>query len=99
MHDKMAIISSAYESSVGLATYIQFAYYVDMQRDLVSRIKRYDSCGSVAHGFGTYQWLRQDVSEQKLNFFVPPIRDGMRASVEDAHGYLQHLSINDEKIE
>lgn len=99
MHDKMAVISSAYESSVGLATYIQFAYYVDRQHDLVSRIKGNDSCGSVAHGFGTYQWLREDVSEQKLKIHAPLLGDGMGASVEDAHGYLQHLSINNEKIE
>ncbi|KAM3241842.1 hypothetical protein ACQJBY_054524 [Aegilops geniculata] len=99
MHDKMAIISSAYESSVGLATYIQFAYYVDRQHDLISRLKRYDSCGTVAHGFGTYQWLTEDVSEQKLKILVPPLGDGMGASVEDAHGYLHHLNINDEKIE
>ncbi|VAI57221.1 unnamed protein product [Triticum turgidum subsp. durum] len=99
MHDKMAIISSAYESSVGLATYIQFAYYVDRQHDLISRLKRYDSWGTVAHGFGTYQWLTEDVSEQKLQILVPPLGDGMGASVEDAHGYLHHLNINDEKIE
>nr|XP_051209292.1 protein PHYLLO, chloroplastic isoform X2 [Lolium perenne] len=99
MHDKMAVISSAYESSVGLATYIQFAYYVDRQHDLVARIKRNDSCGSVAHGLGTYQWLREDVSGQKLKIHAPSLGDGMGASVEDAHGYLQHLSINNEKIE
>lgn len=99
MHDKMAVISSAYESSVGLATYIQFAYYVDRQNDLVSRIKKSDSCGSVAHGLGTYQWLREDVSEQKLKIHISPIGDGMRASVQDANGYLQHLSINNQKIE
>uniref|UniRef100_A0ACD5ZH39 Uncharacterized protein n=1 Tax=Avena sativa TaxID=4498 RepID=A0ACD5ZH39_AVESA len=99
MHDKMAVISSAYESSVGLATYIQFAYYIDRQHDLVARIKRNDSCGSVAHGLGTYQWLREDVSEQKLKIHALSLGDGIGASVEDAHGYLQHLSINNEKIE
>uniref|UniRef100_A0A0D9YU57 Mandelate racemase/muconate lactonizing enzyme C-terminal domain-containing protein n=1 Tax=Oryza glumipatula TaxID=40148 RepID=A0A0D9YU57_9ORYZ len=99
MHDKMAVISSTYESSVGLATYIQFAHYVDRQNDITSRIKNKGSCGNVAHGLGTYQWLREDVSDQKLKIHAPPLGDGIRASAEDAHGYLQHLVINDKKIE
>jgi isochorismate synthase/2-succinyl-5-enolpyruvyl-6-hydroxy-3-cyclohexene-1-carboxylate synthase/2-succinyl-6-hydroxy-2,4-cyclohexadiene-1-carboxylate synthase/O-succinylbenzoate synthase len=77
---------------------VQFAYYVNRQHDLVAGIKRDDSCRNVAHGLGTYQWLREDVSEQKLKIHDPPLGDGMGASVEDAHGYLQHLSINNEKI-
>uniref|UniRef100_A0A0E0G8W4 Mandelate racemase/muconate lactonizing enzyme C-terminal domain-containing protein n=1 Tax=Oryza nivara TaxID=4536 RepID=A0A0E0G8W4_ORYNI len=99
MHDKMAVISSTYESSVGLANYIQFAHYVDRQNDITSRIKNRGSCGNVAHGLGTYQWLREDVSDQKLKIHAPPLGDGIRASAEDAHGYLQHLVINDKKIE
>uniref|UniRef100_A0A0E0CMI1 Mandelate racemase/muconate lactonizing enzyme C-terminal domain-containing protein n=1 Tax=Oryza meridionalis TaxID=40149 RepID=A0A0E0CMI1_9ORYZ len=99
MHDKMAVISSTYESSVGLATYIQFAHYVDRQNAITSRIKNEGSCGNVAHGLGTYQWLREDVSDQKLKIHAPPLGDGIRASAEDAHGYLQHLVINDKKIE
>ncbi|XP_006647426.2 protein PHYLLO, chloroplastic [Oryza brachyantha] len=99
MHDKMAVISSAYESSVGLATYIQFAHYIDRQNAIISRIKNKGSCGTVVHGLGTYQWLREDVSEQKLKIHVPPLGDGIRASAEDAHGYLQHLTINSKKIE
>ncbi|XP_025816542.1 protein PHYLLO, chloroplastic isoform X5 [Panicum hallii] len=99
MHDKMAVISSAYESSVGLASYIQLAHYVDQQNSVVSRIKNKDTCGVVAHGLGTYQWLREDVSEQKLNIHATPLGDGIRASVEDARGYLHHLNINNNKIE
>ncbi|RLN09825.1 protein PHYLLO, chloroplastic isoform X1 [Panicum miliaceum] len=99
MHDKMAVISSAYESSVGLASYIQLAHYVDQQNSIVSRIKNKDTCGVVAHGLGTYQWLREDVSEQKLNIHATPLGDGIRASVEDARGYLHHLNINNNKIE
>uniref|UniRef100_A0A0E0K1L6 Mandelate racemase/muconate lactonizing enzyme C-terminal domain-containing protein n=1 Tax=Oryza punctata TaxID=4537 RepID=A0A0E0K1L6_ORYPU len=99
MHDKMAVISSAYESSVGLATYIQFAHYVDRQNAVISRIKNKGSCGNVVHGLGTYQWLREDVSEQKLNIHAPTLGGGIRASAEDAHGYLQDLIINDKKID
>lgn len=99
MHDKMAVISSAYESSVGLASYIQLAYYVDQQNSTVSRIKNKDTCGAAAHGLGTYQWLREDVTEQKLNIHATPLGDGVRASVEDAYGYLHHLNINNDKIE
>jgi len=99
MHDKMAVISSAYESSVGLASYIQLAHYVDQQNSIVSRIKNKDTCGVVAHGLGTYQWLREDVSEKELNIHATPLGDGIRASVEDACGYLHHLSINNKKIE
>ncbi|KAF8653016.1 hypothetical protein HU200_062451 [Digitaria exilis] len=99
MHDKMAVISSAFESSVGLASYIQLAHYVDQQNSTVSRIKNKDTCGAAAHGLGTYQWLREDVTEQKLNIHATPLGDGVRASVEDAYGYLHHLNINNDKIE
>ncbi|KAL6634634.1 hypothetical protein ACP70R_027305 [Stipagrostis hirtigluma subsp. patula] len=99
MHDKMAVISSTYESSIGLASYIQLAHYVDQQNYIVSRIKNKDTCGAVAHGLGTYQWLREDVSEQKLQIHANPLGDGIGASVEDAHGYLRHLNIKSEKIQ
>ncbi|KAL6899311.1 hypothetical protein ACP4OV_005969 [Aristida adscensionis] len=99
MHDKMAVISSAYESSIGLASYIQLAQYIDQQNSIVSRIKNKDKCGAVAHGLGTYQWLREDVSEQKLPICVTPLGDGIGASVKDARGYLHHLNIKNEKIE
>ncbi|KAJ1279712.1 hypothetical protein BS78_04G176000 [Paspalum vaginatum] len=99
LHDKMAVISSTYESSIGLASYIQFAHYIDQQNSVVSRIKNKDTCGAVAHGLGTYQWLREDVSEQKLKIHATPLGDGVQASVEDAHGYLHHLNINNDKIE
>lgn len=99
MHDKMAVISSTYESSVGLASYIQLAHYVDQQDSMVSRMKNKDTCGAVAHGLGTYKWLREDVSEQILKFHVTTPGDGIRASVEDAGGYLCDLNVNSEKIE
>ncbi|CAN6273232.1 unnamed protein product [Urochloa humidicola] len=99
MHDKIAVISSAYESSVGLASYIQLAHYVDQQNSIVSRIKNKGTCGAAAHGLGTYQWLKEDVSEQKLNIRATPLADGIRASIEDAHGYLHHLNLSRNKIE
>ncbi|XP_066321928.1 protein PHYLLO, chloroplastic-like isoform X5 [Miscanthus floridulus] len=99
LHDKMAVISSTYESSIGLASYIQLAHYVDQQSSIVSRIRNKDKCRAAAHGLGTYQWLREDVSEQKLKIHASPLGDGIRASVEDAHGYLHHLNINNDKIE
>uniref|UniRef100_A0A0A9CFW5 Mandelate racemase/muconate lactonizing enzyme C-terminal domain-containing protein n=1 Tax=Arundo donax TaxID=35708 RepID=A0A0A9CFW5_ARUDO len=99
MHDKMAVISSAYESSVGLASYIQLAHYVDKQNSIVSRIKNKDTCGVASHGLGTYQWLREDVSEQKLKIHITPLGGRIGASVEEAHSYLHHLNINKKKIE
>ncbi|WVZ74855.1 hypothetical protein U9M48_022979 [Paspalum notatum var. saurae] len=99
LHDKMAVISSTYESSIGLASYIQLAHYIDQQNSVVSRIKNKDTCGAAAHGLGTYQWLREDVSEQKLKIHATPLGDGVQASVEDAHCYLHHLNINNDKIE
>jgi hypothetical protein len=99
MHDKMAVIICAYENSVALASYIQLAHYVDQQNSTVSRMKNKDTCEAVAHGLGTYQWLREDISEKQLKFHVTTLCDGIGASVEDASGYLQHLNINSEKIE
>lgn len=99
LHDKMAVISSTYESSVGLASYIQLAHYIDQQNSIVSRIKNRGTCGAAAHGLGTYQWLREDVSEQRLKIHATPLGDGVQASVEEAHSHLHHLNINKDRIE
>lgn len=99
LHDKMAVISSTFESSIGLASYIQLAHYVDHQNSIVSRIRNKDTCRAAAHGLGTYQWLREDVSDQTLKIDASPHGEGIQASVEDAHGYLHHLSINNDMIE
>ncbi|KAF9607570.1 hypothetical protein IFM89_036932 [Coptis chinensis] len=52
--EKMAVPSSAYESSLSLAAYIQFAYYIQQENTDICNVKNKEPGEPVAHGLGTY---------------------------------------------
>ncbi|KAK1292718.1 hypothetical protein QJS10_CPB17g00378 [Acorus calamus] len=83
-HDKMAVISSAFESSLSLSAYVQFASYIESQNKVICRMKNKELQMTVAHGLGTYRWLREDLSTRPLKICVDPKGDTVEASVEDA---------------
>lgn len=85
MHGKMVVISSVFESSLSLSTYIQFAHHVEQQNEAIS---------ATAHGLGTYRWLKEDVTADVLKICVPPDGDTMEASIRDADIFLRNFQIN-----
>ncbi|KAJ7550965.1 hypothetical protein O6H91_07G126900 [Diphasiastrum complanatum] len=84
----VAIISSSFESSVSLNAYAQFAAFLDcMQEAEVQSIEKQQNSKlqnfcipTVAHGLGTYMWLRSDVVIEKFKFSVKSTDFGVKAS-------------------
>ncbi|KAF8399244.1 hypothetical protein HHK36_015109 [Tetracentron sinense] len=97
MQGKMAVISSAFESSLSLSAYIQFSCYLEQQNAKLLGVKNMEPSPSIAHGLGTYQWLREDVTTESLRICRHSYGDTVEASVEDAARFLQDFKI-DRKI-
>ncbi|KAK1315767.1 hypothetical protein QJS10_CPA05g02086 [Acorus calamus] len=98
-HDKMAVISCAFESSLSLSAYVQFASYIESQNKVICRMMNKELPMTVAHGLGTYRWLREDLSTRPLKICVDPNGDTVEAAVEDAGLLLQDFQINHEAIQ
>ncbi|KAH6555602.1 hypothetical protein KP509_21G066000 [Ceratopteris richardii] len=102
----LAIISSAFESSVGLAIYAQFSMFVDAQHmKSISMTDNYKSStwsnviiSPVAHGLGTYMWLQDDVVLEN-RFSVQRRENGVEVSMEDCERVIQNLVFNRETVD
>ncbi|KAJ6807004.1 protein PHYLLO, chloroplastic isoform X4 [Iris pallida] len=90
----MSVISSTFESSLGLSSYVQFAHYLERQNVSICKMQNRELRAFTAHGLGTYKWLKDDVTTKTLRFFVPPLSETMEASVKDADVLLRHIQIN-----
>ncbi|XP_043715830.1 protein PHYLLO, chloroplastic isoform X2 [Telopea speciosissima] len=98
-HDKMAVISSAFESSLSLSVYIQFANYLEQQYTRICRVKDKETKPTIAHGLGTYRWLKEDVTAKPLKTCVHSHGDKVEVSVQDAALLLRNFRINHEIIQ
>ncbi|KAL2455175.1 Protein PHYLLO [Forsythia ovata] len=86
-HEKMSVVSAAFETGVGLSAYIQFARYLDLQNADICRMMDRKPELSIAHGLGTYRWFKEDVTVEPLNI-------SFAASVVDAGRFLQQCQID-----
>jgi isochorismate synthase/2-succinyl-5-enolpyruvyl-6-hydroxy-3-cyclohexene-1-carboxylate synthase/2-succinyl-6-hydroxy-2,4-cyclohexadiene-1-carboxylate synthase/O-succinylbenzoate synthase len=81
-HGRTPVISAAFESSISLSAYAQFATYIDSwcQQTNNSRTLGSHQDGQhvpvLAHGLGTYTWLDGDVVKSENRFRVIDDRDG-----------------------
>ncbi|XP_038988041.1 protein PHYLLO, chloroplastic isoform X3 [Phoenix dactylifera] len=99
LHDKMAVVSASFESSLSLSAYIQFAYFLEQQNITICRLRKRKLSAAIAHGLGTYQWLKEDVSTNHLEFHVAPNGDKMEASVKNADTFLRYFQIKDKTVQ
>ncbi|XP_073113105.1 protein PHYLLO, chloroplastic isoform X4 [Elaeis guineensis] len=99
LHDKMAVVSASFESSLSLSAYVQFACYLEQQNVTISRLRKRKLSAAIAHGLGTYQWLQEDVSTNHLEFHVAPNGDKIEASVKDADTFLRYFQIKDKTVQ
>ncbi|KAJ0986775.1 hypothetical protein J5N97_005131 [Dioscorea zingiberensis] len=99
LHDKIAVISSAFESSLSLSAYIQFAYYLEQQNAAICTMRNKECRSAISHGLGTYRWLKQDITNKPLAICVHPNGDTIEAAIEDADIFLQNFQINHEIIQ
>lgn len=96
-HEKMAVISSCFESSISLATYVQFAYCIE-QRQLMCSVKNKEF-PVVAHGLGTYRWLAEDVLTAQFNKCMQSCHGSVGASVSGAAQILSNSQINNDTVQ
>lgn len=97
-HGKMAVISAAYESGLGLSAYILFASYLEMENVKTFRERKLGMAPLVAHGLGTYKWLNEDVLVTSLGIFRSPYSGFVEGSVADAGKNLKDVKINNDVI-
>ena len=96
-HGKMAVVSAAFESGLGLSTYILFSYYLE-QLNVVYTVMNREIRPSIAHGLGTYKWLKQDVTAIPIGIHYDPCKGFMGASVAAAIQHLQNFKVNNNVI-
>lgn len=97
-HGKMAVISAAYESGLGLSAYILFASYLEMENVKTCREKQQDITPLVAHGLGTYRWFNEDVMMNSLGIYRSPYSGSVEGFVSDASKNLKDVKINNDVI-
>lgn len=90
----MAVISSAFESSLSLSAYIQFSSYLQLQNLDVCKVMNHQPVSPIAHGLGTYQWLKEDVTTDRLGINYNPHSGTIEASVANATNLLEKFKIN-----
>nr|XP_011462964.1 PREDICTED: protein PHYLLO, chloroplastic isoform X1 [Fragaria vesca subsp. vesca] len=93
-HQKMAVISAAFESSLGLSAYIQFSCYLNQKNSEICTMMNYPLASSIAHGLGTYRWLKEDVTTRPLKINRNPRSGFVEASVADADRVSKQFQIN-----
>ncbi|KAM0961461.1 hypothetical protein ACFX2J_020652 [Malus domestica] len=93
-HQKMAVVSAAFESGLGLSAYIQFCCYLNLKNSEICEMMNYELAPSIAHGLGTYRWLKEDVTTTPLKIGCNPVSGFIEASVADADQVLQKFQIN-----
>ncbi|CAL8994804.1 unnamed protein product [Prunus brigantina] len=93
-HRKMAVISAVFESGLGLSAYIQFSCYLNQKNSEICEMMNYALAPSIAHGLGTYSWLKEDVTTTPLKISCNPDSGSVEASVADADQVLRKFKIN-----
>lgn len=90
----MAVVSAAFESSLGLSAYIQFSCYLNQMNSEICTMMNYPLASSIAHGLGTYRWLKEDLTTTPLKINRNPRSGFVEASVADSDRVLQQFQIN-----
>lgn len=94
----MTVVSAAFESGLGLSAYIQFSCYLELQSAEIFKLMNKEPAVPVAHGLGTYRWLKDDVIKERLSIARNPYNGFMEASAADAGQLLRNLQINQNHI-
>jgi len=94
---KMVVVSSAFESSLSLSAYTQFSSYLEILS--LGKLKVLDNvpAPTIAHGLGTYRWLKEDVTPNSLSICRNPQSGFVEASVASASRYVRDFQV-DKKV-
>ncbi|MCL7043110.1 hypothetical protein MKW94_015470 [Papaver nudicaule] len=98
--NKMAVVSAAFESTLSLSAYAQFSHFLEEQNMEICRVKKNKVLHEpVAHGLGTYKWLKEDVTSEPLKILGRPYSDTVAASLKDSANALQKFKIDPKIIQ
>lgn len=94
----MAVVSAAFESSLSLSAYTQFSSYLDIMS--LDTFKGLDDTAAptVAHGLGTYRWLKEDITPNPLLIYRNPQSGFVEASVVNASRVAHDFQLNQKVI-
>lgn len=92
--DKISVISATFESSLGLSAYVQFSYFLELQKEDICRTMEKEPSPTIAHGLGTYRWLKEDITAEPLNIYRNPSSGFIEAFVDDAGRVLTKFQVN-----
>ncbi|CAL5350003.1 unnamed protein product [Camellia sinensis] len=95
---KMSVVSATFESSLGLSAYVQFSYYLELQKADICMAMNKEPSPSIAHGLGTYSWPKEDITAEPLNIHRNPCSGFIEASVDDAGCLLGNFQVNNKVI-
>ncbi|XP_020225950.1 protein PHYLLO, chloroplastic isoform X3 [Cajanus cajan] len=93
---KLAVVSAAFESSLSLSAYTHFSSYLEILS--LGTFKVLDGteavAPTVAHGLGTYRWLKEDVTPNPLLICRNPQSGFVEASVVNASQLVHDFQVN-----
>lgn len=95
---KVAVVSAAFESSLSLSAYTLFSSYLEMLSLHTFKVLDDREVPSVAHGLGTYRWLKDDVTTNPLLIGRSPYSGFVEASVANASRLLHDFQVNQNVI-
>ncbi|KAK7384912.1 hypothetical protein VNO78_30615 [Psophocarpus tetragonolobus] len=95
---KMAVVSAAFESSLSLSAYTQFCSYLEMRTLGTFKVLDDTVPPIVAHGLGTYRWLKEDVTPDPRLICRNPLSGSVEASVVSASQLLRDFQVNQKVI-
>ena len=98
-NEKMVVISSTFESGLGLSAYIHLCCYLEQKNIEMCKLMNKEMPPSVAHGLGTYRWLKEDVALTPLRISCNHDSGFVEASTDDANKLLQSFQINQKIIQ
>ncbi|KAI7980530.1 hypothetical protein LOK49_Contig138G00009 [Camellia lanceoleosa] len=91
---KMSVVSAKFESSLFLSAYLQFSYYLELQKADICMAMNKEPSASIAHGLGTYHWLKEDITAEPLNIRHNPCSGFVEASVDNAGHLLGNFQVD-----
>ncbi|XP_024988553.1 protein PHYLLO, chloroplastic [Cynara cardunculus var. scolymus] len=95
---KMAVVSAAFETGLALSAYIQFSCYLEMQNADICKTMNKEPAAAVAHGLGTYRWLKEDIITESLRISRNACNGFVEASVFYAGQTLHNCNINHNSV-
>ena len=95
---KMAIVSATFDSCLGMSAYTQFASYLNLQNAEIRRLMKKEPSLCLAHGLGTYKWLKEDLSVKPAEVHFNSNNGFVGASVVDTAQFLQRFQVNQNVI-